>query len=64
LPVRKPNRLPSQAVSILDKWFEENVDRPYASEEEVAERCQYTGLKRKQVRTWLNNARQRRLGKQ
>ena len=47
------------ANAILNQWYEDFRDCPYASNEDVAELSQQTGLTVLQVRKWLGNRRLR-----
>jgi hypothetical protein len=53
-------RLPEAAVLVLDEWFTAHRDNPYPNAAERASLCEQSGLTRRQVDTWLGNARQRR----
>ncbi|MES1904846.1 MAG: hypothetical protein MHPSP_001155, partial [Paramarteilia canceri] len=45
--------------NILKKWYEENIYKPYASENDVEKLSKITGLEVKSIRKWLSNRRTR-----
>lgn len=53
-------RLPRCAVKVLEGWLAEHRQHPYASRAEQDELATQTDLDRRQIRSWLSNARKRR----
>ena len=58
-PVPSAPKSVEDANAILNQWYEDFRDCPYASNEDVAELSQQTGLTVIQVRKWLGNRRLR-----
>ena len=58
---KRRSQLPLGAVTILDDWFTAHQDNPYPTPGELGRLVEQSGLPRKQVMTWLNNARARKL---
>lgn len=58
---KRPSKLPLAAVTILDDWITAHKNDPYPTPAEFDHLVDQTGLTRKQVKTWLNNARARKL---
>jgi ribosome recycling factor len=48
---------------ILMRWLREHLFFPYPTEEDRITLCQQTGLSRKQLRSWLTDARRRKIHK-
>mmetsp|Transcript_12204 Transcript_12204/g.13924 ORF Transcript_12204/g.13924 Transcript_12204/m.13924 type:complete len:155 (+) Transcript_12204:308-772(+) len=57
------NSYPPKVAKILLKWVREHRYFPYPTEEERQELINSTGLSRKQLRSWLTDARRRKLTK-
>ncbi|KAF2457411.1 hypothetical protein BDY21DRAFT_25232 [Lineolata rhizophorae] len=55
-------RIPAEARSILEDWFQSHRDNPYLDKKEATELSQATGLTERQVRTFFANSRARRMG--
>ncbi|KAF5858672.1 hypothetical protein ETB97_003887 [Aspergillus alliaceus] len=52
-------RFSRETVRILKTWFNEHIEYPYPTEEEMRDLKRQTGLKSMQIRTWFANARRR-----
>ncbi|PWY84804.1 hypothetical protein BO70DRAFT_361204 [Aspergillus heteromorphus CBS 117.55] len=59
-PVRQHQRLSRDSVRILKSWLNQHRDHPYPTAPEKEELEQQTGLSRRQLSNWFNNARRRK----
>lgn len=60
-PRTKRPRLPDQARTLLDSWFKIHRSEPYLKAEDANALAHLTGITPQQVRTYIANARTRRL---
>ena len=60
---KRRSQFPLASVAVLDDWFHSHRDSPYPTPGELDRLVEQSGLARKQVSTWLNNARSRKLQK-
>ena len=58
---KRRSQLPLAAVTVLDDWFTAHKHDPYPTPGELNRLVVQSSLTRKQVTTWLNNARARKL---
>jgi hypothetical protein len=49
-----------RAILILQKWFLDNIEYPYANKAQNQELSNRTGLTKKQVQDWFTNIRKRK----
>jgi hypothetical protein len=61
LPRKRRSKLPYSAVKILDDWLAKHRENPYPTNAEKDHLITISGLTKKQVNTWLGNARRRQL---
>ena len=45
--------LPTNSTAILEQWIQSNVDNPYPTKETKESLVQSTGLRKKQIESWL-----------
>lgn len=57
---RRYRRYSKDQQRILNGWFDSNADHPYASSAVLENLSSRTNLTKSQVRTWLQNARNRK----
>ncbi|CAF1167140.1 unnamed protein product [Didymodactylos carnosus] len=56
----KPSKhLPEEAITIMNEWFEKNVDNPYPNVNERFELAKNGGITEAQVKAWFSNKRNR-----
>lgn len=63
LPVRKKKDHPREVLQLLEDWYQGNMDttgRAYLNADSKKKLVQVTGLKPKQISTWVSNRRNRR----
>ena len=53
------NALPSAATSVLDTWFNANIDNPYPTRDQKQELVQQSGLKKTQIEDWFVGQRKK-----
>ena len=51
------NMFPAKITNILMNWLVENYKYPYPDENEKLRLCRETGLSKKQLMSWLTDAR-------
>ncbi|GAB7351519.1 hypothetical protein MBLNU459_g2160t2 [Dothideomycetes sp. NU459] len=56
---RKRSNLPKQSTEIMKKWFDENMQNPYPSEEQKRHFAAVAGINLTQVSNWFINHRRR-----
>jgi len=56
---RRRANLPKSAVEVMEKWFRENSDKPYPSEEQKRLLAVDANIKEDQVSNWFVNVRKR-----
>lgn len=57
--ISKP-KLPKDAVAILETWFKANITNPYPSKEAKFVLMERSGLKQKQVESWMEKQRRKK----
>ena len=55
-----PGQFTSIALSTLEHWFQQNIERPFPSDSATTELARETRLSLSQVRDWMNHARKTR----
>lgn len=58
-PRGRPARFSAAAVQVLRRWLSSHHDHPYPSKPDLRQLQDETGLAKRQITTWLANARQR-----
>lgn len=53
------NNFRNDIIDILKTWYEDNIDHPYPSQQEIVKIADITGLSIVQVRDWFTNYRLR-----
>ena len=53
----------NRQTKILQKWFLDNIERPYLTKEIKANLANITGLEKKQITGWFTNNRKRKYQK-
>lgn len=56
---RRPSKLPSHALQLLQEWLSSNRNNPYPDPETKRSLAETCGITEKQVTTWFTNARAR-----
>lgn len=57
--ISKP-KLPTDAIAILETWFNANITNPYPSKEAKLVLMERSGLKQKQVESWMEKQRRKK----
>lgn len=56
---RKRSNLPKHSTEIMKKWFDENIESPYPSEEQKRQFAAAANINLTQVSNWFINHRRR-----
>ncbi|ANZ77415.1 BA75_04427T0 [Komagataella pastoris] len=57
--IEKKRRLPREKVRILENWFSDHFQHPYATQQDFDELVHMTSLSKTQIRNWISNKRRK-----
>lgn len=58
--VKYTRRLPKKTLDVLNEWYQENVENPYLTRDDIVMLKSRTSLSENQIKNWASNKRRKR----